>query len=83
MCIRDRYYYDDVRPAREAAHELSRAETRAGPCTTCTKKSRKALIFLAVAMMYFPEPNAYNSAYYVVQRIVRNSINVVLPDSTM
>ena len=33
-------YYDDVRPANEAVRGLSRPETRAGPCTTCTEKSR-------------------------------------------
>ena len=34
-------------------------------------------------MMYFPEPNACNSAYYVVQRIVRDNINVVLPGNIL
>ena len=38
------YYYENVRPAHEAAHGLSRAETRAGPCITCTKKSRRRAI---------------------------------------
>ena len=37
------YYYDDVRAAHEAAHGHSRAETRAGPCTTCPKKNRRAV----------------------------------------
>ena len=37
------YYYNNVRVAHEAAHGRSRAETRAGPCTICTNRSRKAV----------------------------------------
>ena len=33
------YYYDDVRPAHEAAHGLPRADTRAGPCPICAKRA--------------------------------------------
>ena len=36
-------HYYHVRPAHEAAHGLSRAETRAGPRVACTKKSRRAV----------------------------------------
>ena len=43
MLLLLQYYCNDVRPANEAAHGLSRAKTRAGPCTTCTKKSRRVV----------------------------------------
>ena len=36
-----RYDYDDVRAALQAAHRLFGAETRAGPCTTCTNTSTR------------------------------------------
>ena len=38
------YYYDNVRPSHEAPHRLSRAETRTGPCTTCTKKQKSGIL---------------------------------------
>ena len=46
--------YDDVRAAHEAAHGLSRAETRAGPCTTQPVPNRAERQF-AGAIRYFPE----------------------------
>ena len=52
MLLLLQYYYDDVYPAHEAAHGLSRVEIRAGSCKTCTERAEERF---TDAMRYFPE----------------------------
>ena len=53
------YYYDDVHVAHEAAHGLSPPETRAGPCKTCTNKSRKTVYCCDDVFFRSDIPSAY------------------------
>ena len=70
-------YYYDVRAAHETAHGLSRAETRAGPCTLCTKTSRRAVYYCAEVFPRSEIPGAYMPGKCRKKNVVLRATGVV------